>query len=359
MERHPVVSEAAVRLREAAIAAAGRRMVRLAAPWPDGKRWAAAFTHDLDVVALWPVFAALRTLELARKAQLGAALRTVAAATLGIGRDPVWRGVTKLLERERAAGVASTWFILCGTPTAATMRAGDLTYAPESPAARRILAAIIEAGHATGLHGSFATMDVEGAFAEQRGRLAALAGREIRGVRQHFLRMRPGATQRAMQHAGFTYDSSFGFPDRNGFRLGVADVVPFWDAAAGRTLELDEVPLCWMDRSLSKYRGIEEPLAWVSDALRLAGRCRAVDGLWVGVWHPNLVGALGFPGAGGAFLELISSMTRADPCLRTLDELVAWRRARRAARIRALAPDGRVELVVPGNHEVALEDGAR
>jgi hypothetical protein len=36
--------------------------VRLAEPWPEGRRWAAVFTHDLDVVALWPVFAAARSL---------------------------------------------------------------------------------------------------------------------------------------------------------------------------------------------------------------------------------------------------------------------------------------------------------
>src|SRR5256885_6263019 len=37
-----------------------------------------------------------------------------------------------LLETERQHGVLSTWFVLCGTPTLATMRAGDLTYRPRS-----------------------------------------------------------------------------------------------------------------------------------------------------------------------------------------------------------------------------------
>ena len=37
-------------------------------------------------------------------------------------------------------------------------------------------------------------------------------------------------TLQQIKDAGFLYDSTYGFADRNGFRLGVADVVPLWDA---------------------------------------------------------------------------------------------------------------------------------
>ncbi len=359
MERHPIVSEAAVRLREAALASAGRRAMRLAVPWPGGKRWAAAFTHDLDIVSLWPAFTLLRLAELAGKGQLAECARVCGAALAALLGDPVGRGVATLLERESATGIRSTWFILCGTPTFATMRAGDLTYAPESKAARAILKAITSAGHDVGLHGSFATTVEDGAFAAQRARLAGLCGREIAGVRQHFLRVRPGATHRAMREAGFTWDASLGFADRNGFRLGIADVVPLWDAARETAIGLDEVPFCWMDRALSKYRGIEDPSAWVKDALKMAQRARNVGGLWVGVWHPNLVPELGFPGAPEAFAELAQGIAAGDPCLLSLGELVAWRRARRSARVTSLAPDGRIELTVPDGATVALEEPAR
>ena len=40
--------------------AAGRRAVRYLAPWPEGRRWAAAITHDLDIVSGWPLFTTLR-----------------------------------------------------------------------------------------------------------------------------------------------------------------------------------------------------------------------------------------------------------------------------------------------------------
>src|SRR5260370_22681398 len=55
-EREPVVSLAAQGLQRAAMAAAGRRQMRLAAPWPRGPRWAAAGTPDLHGVAWRPRF---------------------------------------------------------------------------------------------------------------------------------------------------------------------------------------------------------------------------------------------------------------------------------------------------------------
>jgi len=357
----PVVSRAAQRFREAVIASAGRRPVALCVPWPEGKRWAAAFTHDLDIVAYWPFFTLLRLSELARKAQLVRGMRTAVAALWALGRDPVGQGVRAVLEVEQRHGVPSTWFVLCGTPTLASLRAGDLTYAPESRAATAILRDLIARGCEIGLHGSFATADRPALFGEQRTRLEQLTGHPVRGVRQHFLRMQPGATQHGMLASGFHYDATYGFPDRNGFRLGVADVIPAWDASAERPLALEEVPLCWMDRALSKYRGVEEPDAWVADGIRMARECREVEGVWVGVWHPNLTPALGFPGAPAAFGGLVERLVADAPFVGTLSSIVAWRAARRSLGIRRLAPDGRFE--VHGAERVAtppaLEDTAR
>jgi hypothetical protein len=337
VERAPVVSQAAVALRRAATRAAGRRLLQVAAPWPDGRRWAVALTHDLDIVALWPAFTALRLVELGRKGHWRLAARAAGQALKAIGHAPVEQGTAALLAAERARAVRSTWFILCGTPTLQTLTAGDLTYRPEAAATRRILAAVTNGEHSIGLHGSRETVSSADCFSTQRGRLQGLTGRAVEGVRQHFLRFDPARTPQAMTEAGFRYDSTVGFPDRNGFRIGVADVVRY-----GETL--DEVPFAWMDRALSKYRGIEDPEAWIDDALALARGCRDVEGLWVGVWHPNLTDALGFPGAPAAYERLLDALLADRPFVGTLDEIVDWRVRRRALRVARVAEDGRCEL---------------
>lgn len=341
-ERTPVVSEVANVLRTAmmhAAAEAGRPYFG-AHLWPHRKLWAACLSHDLDVASLWPAFTALRVAELAKKGDLSRVARVVASAGASLLGDPVRDGVRAVLDAERAVGAHSTWFIICASPTLATVRAGDVTYLPEHRRVRAILEALRADGHEIGLHGSFETAADGANFVYQRTRLARLADGAVPGVRQHFLKRTIGETERAMVSAGFAYDSTAGFPDRNGFRLGLADAVPVWDHASQRALPLEELPFCWMDRAQSKYQGIEDPAVWIDDALELADRAARAFGVWCGIWHPNLTPALGFPGAHEAYMRLVRELAARGAWLASADEIVRWRRARRSLRVTAVGADG-------------------
>jgi hypothetical protein len=163
VERDLILQQVAARFRQEVVQAAGSRPVRLVAPWPGDHRWAAGLSHDLDVVAFWPLFTGLRLTELVRHGDLRRAARTLAAAGAAALADPVRRGIDRLLEQERRVGLRSTWFVLCGTPTLATFKAGDLTYSPESPRASAIFKQVRDAGHEIGLHGSFETSETASA----------------------------------------------------------------------------------------------------------------------------------------------------------------------------------------------------
>jgi hypothetical protein len=358
--REPLVSVLARELRRAASAVAGLRPMRLLSPWPNGHRWAAVLTHDLDVVEWWALFPLLRMAELGKKGAWRLTARVAQAARRSIGRDPVSRGVSSLLQLEAHHGIAATWFVICAPPTLRSIVAGDSTYRPDSPATSRILSAVAHAGHEIGLHGSFASGESVEQLEMQRRSLDRLAGRPIVGVRQHFLRMRPGLAQRNMVDAGFEYDATWGFADRNGFRLGVADVVPAWDAAKSEPLQLDLLPLIWMDRALSKYAGVEDAERWVEDATELMEQCRAVEGAWVGLWHPNSIEALGFPGAEPAFVHLLQVLAGDRPYFATARKIVEWRRFRRSVRAARVTADARVMLTAAGGHAsvIAVEDEA-
>lgn len=340
VERWPVVSLLAHALRNATIAAAGERPCFTVDPWPEGKHWAAALSHDLDVASLWPAFTGLRVAELAEKGEFARVLQVLGSATARLLSDPVRDGVDTVLDAEATVRARSTWFIICGTPTLASWRKGDVTYLPESKRVRDIVALILAEGHEIGLHGSLDTVLDGSRFAQQRSRLESITSTRVRGVRQHFLRRVVGATERAMRDASFVYDSTAGFADRNGFRSGLADVAPVWDEASGSALALEQVPFCWMDRAQSKYQGIEEPDRWVDDALELAARCEAVQGLWCGIWHPNLTPALGFPGAPAAYARLVQTLAARGAWLAPLDAIVRWRVARRSLRATAMQADG-------------------
>ena len=358
--RKPVVSLLGLELRRAALAVAGRRPVRSLAPWPEGHRWAAAITHDLDVVEWWPLFPLLRMAQLGMKGDWGLLRRVARAARRSIGRDPVTRGVHSLLQLEAHHGIRATWSVICAEPTLRSMLSGDSTYRPEGPAARRILSALTHAGHEISLHGSFATAEDAKSMMAQRRLLSRLTGSPVAGIRQHFLRMHPGRTQRIMVEAGFEYDATWGFADRNGFRLGVADVVPAWDVEREVTMPLDVLPLVWMDRALSKYAGVEEPGRWIEDARELARECKAAEGAWVGLWHPNMMEALGFPGAEPAFVSLLQALADDRPYFASAHKIVQWRRFRRSVRAARVSADGRVVLSTVGGQRtlIAIEDEA-
>ena len=349
-EREPIISHASRALASAVRSAAGHRPLRILDPWPNGKQWAVAFTHDLDVVEWWPAFTLLRLAELARHGEMTRAVRVLGAAAGSIGQPVVWQAIAELLAAEARHAVRSSWFVLCDRPSITTARAGDLTYRPDAAPTQRIFDAIRAGGHEIGLHGSFATSDDHSRFGTQRALLQSLARVALSGVRQHYLRMRAASTPRGMRDAGFAYDSTYGFADRNGFRLGTADVLPLWDAERQTPVGLDEAPFVWMDRALSKYQHVEEPSAWIDDALALAERCREVNGLWVGIWHPNLAPALGFPDAPAAYARLVGELARSDAYVAPLGELVAWRRARRSLRGRI---DASGRITISGAPEIA------
>jgi hypothetical protein len=339
--RIPVVTECAVALRRAVSDVAGNRPIALLQPWPDGHRWAAALTHDLDVVEWWPAFTALRIAELAAKSEWRLIRNVLTAIPPALLHNPVRRAIESILRAEREAGVRSSWFVLCGQPTFATMRRGDLTYSPDAALTRTVLSMIQSGAHEIGLHGSFDTMLSADAFRAQRDRLRAMSASDVRGVRQHYLRMRPGPTQRCMEDAGFAYDATFGFPDANGFRLGTADVVSHFDAERGSSESFDRVPLVWMDRTLSKYQRIEQPARWIDDATELAGACADVEGLWVGLWHTNVTTPLGYPGGEPAYRALLRMVRDRRPFVAPLADIVAWRRLRRGTRAIGLDQRGR------------------
>ncbi len=358
--RRPVVSLLANEIRRAVFSVAGRRPVRSLTPWPEGHRWAALITHDLDIVEWWGLFPLLRMAQLGRKGNWDLVARVARAARRSIGRDPVTRGVHSILQLEAHHGIRATWFAICAEPTLKSMLAGDSTYRPDGPAARRILTALTHAGHEIGLHGSFITAEDGKSMMAQRRALSRVADSPVEGTRQHFLRMRPGRTQRSMVEAGFQYDASWGFADRNGFRLGVADVVPGWDAEREVQMPLDLVPLVWMDRALSKYEGVEEAGRWIEDARELARECKAAEGAWVGLWHPNTMEALGFPGAEPAFVSLLQALADDRPYFASAHKVVQWRRFRRSVRAARVSADGRVVLsTLEGQRTViAIEDEA-
>ena len=111
LTRRPVVQEAAVSLRVAIGTAAGQRPAYFLPPWPDGHRWAAAISHDVDVVDWWPAFTGLRLVELLSRGKIGLASRAMASPIGSSFGNPVWQGPEAVIISEAELWVRTPWLV--------------------------------------------------------------------------------------------------------------------------------------------------------------------------------------------------------------------------------------------------------
>lgn len=253
----------------------------------DGKPWAVALTHDIDLL---------------RKRRLGTLAR---AATRTDGRkksairqalmapNPRRASVERIARFERERGVGATYFF-----KTAARSPWDVPYAHDGRWLRETIASL-ETDFEIGLHPSYFAHDHLGHLVEERDRLANLTSSPPTSVRQHFLRF-DAATPRLQHAAGFHLDSTLGFAEQEGFRRGTCFPFRLYDLDADAPLDLWELPLIGMDTTLFTHRSLG-PEGAERAVVRLLAACRRVGGCCVLLWHNTLYDELDFPGQGTVF----------------------------------------------------------
>jgi hypothetical protein len=284
----PVVDEYAEKLRQWA--------AQRGLPWPGRKRtFTVLLTHDIDTLG----------------PELGveSALRQIAAA--GLGRKPWNEAVAgarsacgwtndrhnnlsevRLLDRvlqERLGPDCCRviYFFMAGGNSV-----HDRPYRLRAPLARQAVRQVLAGGAEVGLHASYSAGMDPGRIAGERTQLEAVAQVPVTKNRHHFLNWREMHQGRALVAGGIQWDSTLGFADLAGFRLGVCRPVPLFDPAARTAIGLEEHPLIVMDCSLSfpKYMNLEADQAFAC-VRRLADATRRHHGEFVLNWHNTSLSA--------------------------------------------------------------------
>ena len=165
----------------------------------------------------------------------------------------------------------------------------DGFYGLDDPWIRSLMSAIHRRGHELGFHAGFHTYRDPARTKEEFGRLRTAAeeigiAQERWGGRQHYLRWEAPGTWRNWEHAGLHYDSTVGYAERVGFRVGTCHEFPTFDLRRRRPLRLRERPLHVMERSLFDYMRLA-PEAALETTLDLARSCRATGGTLTLLWH--------------------------------------------------------------------------
>jgi hypothetical protein len=304
--------------------------------YPGGARFAVALTHDIDTPWRWSGRGVLGAGARLKAAVFGGRLAEARREAAGLamapvhrvrGSDPNW-SFARVAELERRHGWTSSSYVL------AAHRDPHDGAAPATYAARRaeLVRGLLEQGDEVGLHASYTAAEEPAALAAERVDLEALAGRRLRGLRFHYLRMRWPDVVRTLDDLGLAYDTSLGYAERPGPRAGFSFPFPPWDLRREQPARFLELPLVLMDATLDeeRYLGLtpdegRRAVDQVLDALAAVGGCAAV------LWHNDRFDRVYGRGWDRVYEHLLEGIEQRGGWAGQSAAIVDWWRAERCA----------------------------
>jgi hypothetical protein len=292
-----------------------------------GARFAVALSTDVDVPWRWTRRAIVGSAARFKGAVLEGRARVAYSEARALtavplhklrGSDPYWR-FEQVTAELRRRGARSTYFVMADHRHPADGPSREL-YEQLRP---RLVETLLASGAEVGLHGSYTAADDPSQLALEAERLRDLAG-EVSGHRYHYLRLDMQRNLAAIQKLGFSYDCSLGFPDRPGFRAGIAQPFRPWDFEADRPFDLIEIPLAVMDATLAeeRYLGLSARQA-EPRLLGLLDWARENGGAFSLLWHPGSFDPGQACGWDKLFYRLIEAVRERDGVCLSCGDLAA------------------------------------
>lgn len=261
--------------------------------WPQGKRAAAAITHDVDYPEVIRWLEPLRIVRRQGRRGIGPAWEVLT------GRRNHW-SFPQWMNFEAHYGVRSAFYFVARQGSLIEYARGtpDPFYDVTSSRFRRLLRTLIDGGWEVGMHASYLAYGARERFAGEKQRLELAAGAPVLGNRHHYWHMNPVDPEGTLQlHAdiGLRYDTSLTHDRYLGWRRGVN--VPFYPFAQRLRKEIGvvQLPVAWMDAQLAQRTDLTQPQrnAIVCD---LVDRVAAQRGLFVANVHDYVFDDVLFPG---------------------------------------------------------------
>ncbi len=152
--------------------------------------------------------------------------------------------------------------------------------------ARNTIKNIHESGAIVGLHSSLQAGYNPELIKKEKADLEQVCGFPIFHNRHHYLLWREVEDGWALAKAGIKWDSTLGYADVAGFRLGVCHPIELLDPIRIEPFGIEEHPLIIMDCSLSGlvYMNLDKKQA-LEYCLQLAEQVRKHKGEFVVLWH--------------------------------------------------------------------------
>ncbi|WP_144797953.1 polysaccharide deacetylase family protein [Halorubrum depositum] len=262
---------------------------------PEGYEFALCLTHDVDrpYKTYQGLFYALTEEPLYH------------LSSLRPGVNPYWQ-FEEIAEIESDLGVRSAFYVLNEPNLFKNREPGEWLrpesllehagrYDPTDDAIASVLRRLDENGWEVGLHGSFHSATDRERLAEEKRVLESVLGHEVRGGRQHHLKL-GDETWEYHRDLGLEYDASLGSSSSVGFVHGYDPVRPFDD-------EFVVFPLTAMEVALPDP-GEDFESAWAA-CEDLIDEAVANDAVMTVLWHPRYFNEREFPGYRRLYRRLV------------------------------------------------------
>lgn len=247
------------------------------------KKFVVWLSHDVDRVYKRPS----QCLYLAAKQR---ALRHV--TDMFLKESPYWT-FHSIMDLENKYNVRSTFFFLNESirpnlfrPKSFILALGRYSF--DDPKVRQIIKDIDAKGWEVGLHGSYRSYQNCELLRREKTALEQILGREVAGIRQHYLNLDIPKTWDIQHSVGLKYDASFGLKQSVGYREGV--FYPFRPFKNAFTV----FPLTIMDTYLhQQYKSWEA--VW-DECLRVIKTAESKQTLLSVLWHQQVFYERDYPG---------------------------------------------------------------
>jgi hypothetical protein len=229
-------------------------------------------THDVDRVGLEPLLAFKKIFY----------QKDFNCLYFSEKKDQLFQKIAKVVENDTVHSIKPIWFFLSGGYS--LMRYGN-RYSIHSPKAKKLLELVKKDRHSIGLHTSYYAAFKATKMLSEKIRLAEYCDQPITFVRNHYLRFDVAKSISILEKCGVKYDSTIGYPDKNGFRAALSRPFHLWNQTENRISNILELPLLFMDSVHS-----DDLAASWDDILRILFWVKEVNGLGAFLFHPCFIG---------------------------------------------------------------------
>jgi hypothetical protein len=190
-----------------------------------------------------------------------------------------------LMDRSEQIGVKSAFYFIAGQSQS------DPRYDINDAKICDLIEKIVSRGHEVGLHPGYDTYLNPDKLLLEANTLRQILQAQLKlelpiGGRQHYLRWKAPDTWQHWEDAGLAYDSSVGFAEHSGFRLGICYEYSTFNLIESRPLKLKEYPLIVMEGSIlsPNYMHLNFDEAHTT-IVKLKKYCELFNGVFTLLWH--------------------------------------------------------------------------